>query len=149
MSMCFRSEGLTLQLGWMTKPAAFIVLIVLITGCQSHWVQCVINYNTIVSWLFIRYIFTIDKSSENMRLIIIHHHFSQCVTLSTTQLFMIWNIGAYFYYICCCLNMYLSMNRDEKRKPLSLMVWNWYHFVATAISHQPLPSDLDDINTRL
>ena len=29
------------------------------------------------------------------------------------------------------------------------MVWNWYHFVAIAILHQPRPTDSADINTRL
>ena len=29
------------------------------------------------------------------------------------------------------------------------MVWNWYHFVAIVILHQPRPTDSDDINTRL
>ena len=29
------------------------------------------------------------------------------------------------------------------------MVWNWYHFVAIGILHQPRPTDSVDINTRL
>ena len=36
-----------------------------------------------------------------------------------------------------------------KRKPHLSVVWNWYHFVAIAIVHQPRPMDSADINTRL
>ena len=36
-----------------------------------------------------------------------------------------------------------------KRKPHLSVVWNWYHFVAIAILHQPRPTDSANINTRL
>ena len=48
-----------------------------------------------------------------------------------------------------CTNMYWSVIHGIKRKPHLSVVWNWYHFVAIAILHQPRPTDLADINTRL
>ena len=36
-----------------------------------------------------------------------------------------------------------------KRKPHLSVVWNWYHFVAIAILHQPRPTDSADISMRL
>ena len=36
-----------------------------------------------------------------------------------------------------------------KRKPHLSVVWNWYHFVAITILHQPRLTDSADINTRL
>ena len=45
--------------------------------------------------------------------------------------------------------MYWSIIHGIKRKPHLSMVWNWYHFVAIAILHQPRPTDSADINTRL
>ena len=42
-----------------------------------------------------------------------------------------------------------SVIHDIKRKPHLSVVWNWFHFVAIAILHQPRPTDSADINTRL
>ena len=47
------------------------------------------------------------------------------------------------------LNVYWSVIHGIKRKPHLSVVWNWYHFVAIAILHQPRPTDSADINTRL
>ena len=46
-------------------------------------------------------------------------------------------------------NVYLSIIHGIKRKPHLSVVWNWYHFVAIANLHQPRPTDLADVNTRL
>ena len=46
-------------------------------------------------------------------------------------------------------NVYWSVIPGIKRKPHLSVVWNWYHFVAIAILHQPRPTDSVDINTRL
>ena len=46
-------------------------------------------------------------------------------------------------------NVYWSVIHCIKRKPHLSVVWNWYHFVAIAILHQPRPKDSADINTRL
>ena len=46
-------------------------------------------------------------------------------------------------------NVYWSVIHGIKRKPHLSVVWNWYHFVAIAILHQPRPTDSVDINTRL
>ena len=46
-------------------------------------------------------------------------------------------------------NVYWTVIHGIKRKPFALVVWNWYHFVAIAILHQPRPTDSADINTRL
>ena len=48
-----------------------------------------------------------------------------------------------------CTNMYWSVIHGIKRKPHLSVVWNWYHWVAIAILHQPRPTDSADINTRL
>ena len=48
-----------------------------------------------------------------------------------------------------CTNVYWSVIHGIKRKPHLSVVWNWYHFVAIAILHQPRPTDSADINTRL
>ena len=48
-----------------------------------------------------------------------------------------------------CTNMYWSVIHGIKRKPHLSVAWNWYHFVAIAILHQPRPTDSADINTRL
>ena len=48
-----------------------------------------------------------------------------------------------------CTAVYWSVIHDIQRKPHLSVVWNWYHFVAIAISHQPRPMDMADINTRL
>ena len=45
--------------------------------------------------------------------------------------------------------VYWSVIHGIKRKPHLSVVWNWYHFVAIAILHQPRPKDSADINTRL
>ena len=42
-----------------------------------------------------------------------------------------------------------SVIHGIKRKLHLSVVWNWYHFVAIAILHQPRPTDSADINTRL
>ena len=42
-----------------------------------------------------------------------------------------------------------SVIHGIKRKPHLSVVWNWYHWVAIAILHQPRPTDSADINTRL
>ena len=42
-----------------------------------------------------------------------------------------------------------SVIHGIKRKPHLSVVWNWYHFVAIAILHQPRPAESADINTRL
>ena len=47
------------------------------------------------------------------------------------------------------INVYWSVIHGIKRKPHLSVVWNWYHFVAIAILHQPRPTDSADINTRL
>ena len=46
-------------------------------------------------------------------------------------------------------SLLLSVIHGIKRKPHLSVVWNWYHFVAIAILHQPRPADSADINTRL
>ena len=46
-------------------------------------------------------------------------------------------------------NVYWSVIHGIKRKPHLSVVWNWYHFVAIAILHQPRPTDSADIYTRL
>ena len=46
-------------------------------------------------------------------------------------------------------NVYWTDIHGIKRKPHLSVVWNWYHFVAIAILHQPRPTDSADINTRL
>ena len=46
-------------------------------------------------------------------------------------------------------HVYWSVIHGIKRKPHLSVVWNWYHFVAIAILHQPRPTDSADINTRL
>ena len=46
-------------------------------------------------------------------------------------------------------NVYWLVIHGIKRKPHLSVVWNWYHFVAIAILHQPRPMDSADINTRL
>ena len=46
-------------------------------------------------------------------------------------------------------NVYWSVIHGIKRKPHLSVAWNWYHFVAIAILHQPRPTDSADINTRL
>ena len=46
-------------------------------------------------------------------------------------------------------NVYWSVIHGIKRGPHLSVVWNWYHFVAIAILHQPRPTDSADINTRL
>ena len=48
-----------------------------------------------------------------------------------------------------CTNVYWSVIHGIKRKPHLWVVWNWYHFVAIVILHQPRPTGLADINTRL
>ena len=48
-----------------------------------------------------------------------------------------------------CTNMYWSVIHGIKRKPHLSVAWNWYHFVAIAILHQPRPTDSADINARL
>ena len=45
--------------------------------------------------------------------------------------------------------MYWSVIHGIKREPHLSVVWNWYHWVAIAILHQPRPTDSADINTRL
>ena len=58
--------------------------------------------------------------------------------------------GAYlFTSFVYCTNVYWSVIHGIKRKPHLSVVWNWYHFVAIAILHQPRPTDSADINTRL
>ena len=47
------------------------------------------------------------------------------------------------------INVHWSVIHGIKRKPHLSVVWNWYHFVAIAILHQPRPTDSADINTRL
>ena len=46
-------------------------------------------------------------------------------------------------------NVYWSVIHGIKRKPHLSVLWNWYHFVAIAILHQPRPTDSADINKRL
>ena len=46
-------------------------------------------------------------------------------------------------------NVYWSVFHGIKRKSHLSVVWNWYHFVAIAILHQPRPTDSADMNTRL
>ena len=46
-------------------------------------------------------------------------------------------------------NVYWLVIHGIKIKPHLSVVWNWYHFVAIAILHQPRPTDSADINTRL
>ena len=46
-------------------------------------------------------------------------------------------------------NVYWLVIHGIKRKPHLSVVWNWYHFVAIVILHQPRPTDSGDINTRL
>ena len=46
-------------------------------------------------------------------------------------------------------NVYWSVIRGMKSKPHLSVVWNWYHFVAITVLHQPRPTDSADINTQL
>ena len=46
-------------------------------------------------------------------------------------------------------NVHWSVIHGIKRKPHLSVVWNWYHFAAIAILHQPRPTVSADINTRL
>ena len=46
-------------------------------------------------------------------------------------------------------NVYWWVIHVIKRKPHLSLVWNWYHFVAIVILHQPRPTDSVDINTCL
>ena len=48
-----------------------------------------------------------------------------------------------------CTDVYWSVIHGIKRNPHLSVVWNWYHFVAIAILHQPSPTDSADINTRM
>ena len=48
---------------------------------------------------------------------------------------------------CGVTNVYWSVIHGMKRKSHLSVVWNWYHFVAIAILHQPRPTDSADINT--
>ena len=58
--------------------------------------------------------------------------------------------GAYlFTSFVYCTNGYWSVIHGIKSKPHLSVVWNWYHFVAIAILHQPRPTDSAEINTRL
>ena len=45
--------------------------------------------------------------------------------------------------------VYCSIIHGIKRKRHLSVGWNWYHFVAIAVLHQPRPKDSADINTRL
>ena len=55
-----------------------------------------------------------------------------------------------YLLVLCIAQMYnWSVIHGIKRKPHLSVVWNWYHFVAIAILHQPRPTDSADINTRL
>ena len=45
-------------------------------------------------------------------------------------------------------NVYWSVIHGTKNPHLSV-VWNWYHFVAITILHQPRPTDSADIYKRL
>ena len=47
-----------------------------------------------------------------------------------------------------CTNVYWSVIHGMKKTHSSL-VWNWYHWFAIAILHQPRPADSADTNTRL
>ena len=42
-------------------------------------------------------------------------------------------------------HVYWSVIHGIKREPHLSVVWNWYHFVAIAILHQPRPTDSADI----
>ena len=46
-------------------------------------------------------------------------------------------------------NVFWSLIHGIKRKPYLSVVWNWYHWVAIAILHQPRPTDSADINAWL
>ena len=59
------------------------------------------------------------------------------------------SVPALFTSFVYCTNMYWSVIHGIKRKPHLSVAWNWYHFVAIAILHQPRPTDSADINTRL
>ena len=54
-----------------------------------------------------------------------------------------------FISLCIAQMCNWSVIHGIKRKPHLSVVWNWYHFVAIAILHQPRPMDSADINTRL
>ena len=54
-----------------------------------------------------------------------------------------------FISLCIAQMCNWSVIHGIKRKPHLSVVWNWYHFVAIAILHQPRPTDSADINTRL
>ena len=54
-----------------------------------------------------------------------------------------------FNSLCIAQMCNWSVIHGIKRKPHLSVVWNWYHFVAIAILHQPRPTDSADINTRL
>ena len=54
-----------------------------------------------------------------------------------------------FTSLCISQMCNWSVIHGIKRKPHLSVVWNWYHFVAIAIFHQPRPTDSADINTRL
>ena len=43
-----------------------------------------------------------------------------------------------------CTSMYWSVIHGIKRKPHLSVAWNWYHFVAIAILHQPSPFHTTD-----
>ena len=59
-------------------------------------------------------------------------------------------ISAYFFLVpSYCLNVYSSVILGIKRKPHLLLAWNWCHFVAIMLLHQPHPTDSADINTQL
>ena len=55
-----------------------------------------------------------------------------------------WGCMSYWVYVTLCW----SVIHGIKRKPHLSVVWNWYHFVAIAILHQPRPTDSADVNTR-
>ena len=54
-----------------------------------------------------------------------------------------------FTSLCISQMCNWSVIHGIKRKPHLSVVWNWYHFVAIAILHQPRPTVSADINTRL
>ena len=46
-------------------------------------------------------------------------------------------------------NVNWSVIHSIKREPHLSVVWNWYHFVAIGILHQPRPTNSADINMQL
>ena len=71
----------------------------------------------------------------------------KCHNLKTTDFNY---IDAYLLLVLGhCLNAYWSGIHGIKRKPHLSVAWNWYHFVAIAILHQPRPTDSVDIIARL